>query len=163
MSQPPASLREWHWTVLILSLAVTVLAFLLQVHENGRVSLFGDSRFILPELCGSRVWLGVECPACGLTRSFIALADGNVAASLQHHWAGWLAALAMVVQIPYRVLIIRTSPVPTALPPSSRGTTRTSPCQSAPRRIHYVYTGLERAIHEQNSDQTREQSGAGDR
>jgi hypothetical protein len=50
--------------------------------------------------------LGIECPGCGLTRSFVALAEFDVSASLRFHRAGWLVALAVVVQVPYRLFAI---------------------------------------------------------
>ncbi len=53
---------------------------------------------------------GVGCPGCGLTRSFILLAEGNVASSFARHRIGWLLALALVAQIPYRLIMIRRGP-----------------------------------------------------
>jgi hypothetical protein len=35
--------------------------------------------------CPSKAWLHMECPGCGLQRSFISLLEGDLAASLQYH------------------------------------------------------------------------------
>ena len=90
-----------------LSLVVVSLAFVMQTGVDGRVHFVGLSRFPLPELCGSRLLYGVTCPGCGLTRSVIALADGDLAASLRYHRIGWLMALAILLQVPYRVYALR--------------------------------------------------------
>lgn len=97
------NLRERHWSILACSAAVILLAFAMRNIDGGRVAPLGVQALALPELCGSRAWLGFDCPACGLTRSFIALAEGNVSQSLQFHRLGWLLAAAVVLQIPYRL------------------------------------------------------------
>jgi hypothetical protein len=45
----------------------------------------------------------VSCPGCGLTRSFVYLAQGDLQSSLRMHRIGWLMALAVLLQIPYRI------------------------------------------------------------
>jgi hypothetical protein len=97
-----AQLRERHWTMMGLSVAILVAAFLLRTRDHETVSLPGFPLLTLPELCGSRVLFGLECPGCGLTRSFIALASGNLQESFYFNRVGWLLALAVVLQIPYR-------------------------------------------------------------
>lgn len=47
--------------------------------------------------CMSRAFLDVDCPFCGMTRSFVALAHGNVRAAFGFHAAGPLLFAAMVV------------------------------------------------------------------
>jgi hypothetical protein len=48
----------------------------------------------------------VSCPGCGLTRSFIHLADLQWAAAWQMHRLGWLLFFATLVQVPYRLLAL---------------------------------------------------------
>jgi len=38
--------------------------------------------------CWLHAVLGVKCPGCGLTRSFIAMAHGRFLTAFQHHWVG---------------------------------------------------------------------------
>jgi hypothetical protein len=97
-----AQLLDRHWTMLALSVAVIVLSFALQLNPIGRVRASWLPFDSLPPMCGSRVWFGINCPGCGLTRSFVALASGDFAASFGYHRVGWLIALAVVLQIPYR-------------------------------------------------------------
>lgn len=41
----------------------------------------------------------IDCPFCGMTRSFVALAHGDLAAALRFHPAGPLLFAAMVVAL----------------------------------------------------------------
>jgi Protein of unknown function (DUF2752) len=100
-------LKDRHWSMLWLSLAVVVCAFLLKVDAGGGVAPNWFPRATLPGMCFSRTWLGIECPGCGLTRSFIALAHGDLSASLAYHRVGWVLALAVLLQFPYRMLALR--------------------------------------------------------
>lgn len=85
-----------------------LLALLLEVAPNQTVHLPGLSKYPLPHLCLTRRWLHVDCPGCGLTRSFIHLAHGRWRESLTAHPVGWLAALAVLFQIPYRLYALCT-------------------------------------------------------
>lgn len=95
-------LRDHHGTMLGVCLAVIVLSFALQLNAEGRVRASWLPFDSLPPLCGSRALFGVACPGCGLTRSFVALAAGDFAESFRLHRLGWLMALAVALQIPYR-------------------------------------------------------------
>ncbi|TWT87162.1 hypothetical protein Mal64_26970 [Pseudobythopirellula maris] len=97
-----------HRFMLWLSLGVIAAAFALRVDADGLgVGPQGMPGARLPELCGSRLMLGAECPGCGLTRSFIALAHGDLHGSLAYHRVGWVLALAVLLQPPYRLLSLR--------------------------------------------------------
>lgn len=87
--------------------AVCVLAFALEERPGGRVAVRGLDRLGLPPICAARAWLGVNCPGCGLTRSIIHLAAGDWRAAWQSHRLGWLAALCITFQIPYRLIALR--------------------------------------------------------
>lgn len=102
-----AELLDRHWTTLILSIGVLSAAFLLRINDDGRVGASWPPFGSLPPMCGSRALLGIECPGCGLTRSFVALASGDVAASFRFHRLGWLMFLATASQIPYRIVRLR--------------------------------------------------------
>lgn len=64
-------------------------------------------------MCLSHELLGVDCPFCGMTRSFVALAHGDLGASLSWHPAGPLmfAAMIVVVAAVLVVAVRRTQPL----------------------------------------------------
>jgi len=98
--------RGRHHFMLGLSLFIIAASFLLRFNDGNSVRLPWLD-FALPPLCGSRSLFDVECPGCGLTRSFITLAAGDLQRSFHHHRLGWLMALAVVMQIPYRWIALR--------------------------------------------------------
>ncbi len=95
--------RSRDLTLLWISLAVIVLSFALRVRPDQRVAFLGFNRMPAPEMCGSRLWFGVECPGCGLTRGFIRLAAGDWSSAIALNRVAPLMALAVLMQIPYRV------------------------------------------------------------
>ena len=96
-----------HRSMLWLSLLAIGLACLLQVRSDQRVEFRWGWAGPLPESCGSRIFLGMECPGCGMTRSFIYLSQGQWSAAWKVNRVGWLLALATVMQIPYRLYCMR--------------------------------------------------------
>jgi hypothetical protein len=61
----------------------------------------------LPEVCTMRRLLGIDCPGCGLTRSFVALAHGDFVAAWRWNPAGLLWFAALLYQFPYRAVQLR--------------------------------------------------------
>jgi hypothetical protein len=94
-------LRERHWTMLWLAIFVIFASFTLQQGKDDAVIL-PVVGIQLPQLCGSRALFNVECPGCGLTRSFLALGKGDIQRSFELNRVGCLMAFAIVAQIPYR-------------------------------------------------------------
>ena len=90
-------------SLLWISVAVLVLSFALRVRADQRIELLGLSGFPAPEMCGSRIWLGCECPGCGLTRGFIRLAAGDWSGAIALNRVTPLVALVVLAQIPYRL------------------------------------------------------------
>lgn len=93
----------------MLAIAVLVLlaSFGLEVRSDQRVAARGLPNIPLPPTCPLHEFTGCSCPGCGLTRSFVHLAHGDVQASLNVHRLGWLLALAVVAQIPFRLVTLR--------------------------------------------------------
>jgi len=96
--------RRRHWEMLIFCTLAIALSFALFIRSDGRVALRGLDDHPVPETCLAKSLFHVECPGCGLTRSFICLARGNLAASWSYNHVGWLIALACLLQVPYRAL-----------------------------------------------------------
>jgi len=103
-----ADYRPYHALLLAISAAILIAACMLQVRSDQRVSVSLVPDWPLPEVCQSKVLFGLECPGCGLTRSFVHLAHADIPASLAVHPLGWLIALFVVAQLPYRLWAIRT-------------------------------------------------------
>ena len=93
--------RRSHGLILLGALLVPLLGATMALEAGGRVSLPGFDGHPLPTLCVSRQ-IGFECATCGATRSVIALMHGNWSESLRFHRFGWLMALVIFTQIPYR-------------------------------------------------------------
>jgi hypothetical protein len=105
---PEVRVRRRHAAMLGASGLVVAAAFLLEVLPDGeRVAVSGLGRWPLPHSCLTRVWFDQRCPLCGLTRSIVHLAHGDGLASVKAHRIGWVLALAIVAQIPYRILALR--------------------------------------------------------
>ena len=99
--------RRRHWQILWLCAGILVASAVLGVRHDGRVVIPGLPDHPLPGTCISQHVLGVDCPGCGLTRSFVHLAHGRWDAAWSVHRLGWLAFLAVAIQVPYRLLLIR--------------------------------------------------------
>jgi len=53
---------------------------------------------------------GVKCAFCGMTRSFTAMADGDIRSAFEYHRCGPVLFGYIVFQIPYRIWAIAISP-----------------------------------------------------
>lgn len=89
---------------------IIILSFALRVHGD-RVAFWCFPQWPLPQTCGARIWLGITCPGCGMTRSFVYLAHGQWTAAFHCHRLGWLLAGMTVLQIPYRLIVLRHGPI----------------------------------------------------
>ena len=70
----------------------------------------GDGRLRLPltavrwpTVCTFRRIFGMDCPGCGLTRAFVAMAHGRLAAAWHYHPVGVLLFAGVLAQSPYRL------------------------------------------------------------
>jgi len=109
VSEPPIrgdAMQRRHRFVLLLCAAALLLAFVLQVRPDQRVEFRWFPGIPLPHTCMSRICFGLECPACGLTRSIVYFAQGDWRASLETHRLGWLFAVTILVQFPYRLFAL---------------------------------------------------------
>lgn len=99
--------REWHRAMFVVALTIVGLSCVLSVRDDQRVAFVGFAAAALPETCGMRILFQRDCPACGLTRSFIYLAHGDVSSSIGVHRFGWLLAMVVLLQLPYRWMALR--------------------------------------------------------
>jgi hypothetical protein len=105
LTRPPLTRPDplYHVVILALACGVLGLALILSVRNSTEV-LLPIVGVPLPELCMSKKYLGFDCPGCGLTRCFISLAGGDLAAAWRYNPAGlWLFGM-LVAQIPFRAV-----------------------------------------------------------
>jgi hypothetical protein len=101
-----AGRRRRHISMFWISVAVIVLSFALRVRADQRIAFIGLNGLPAPEMCGSRLWFGIECPGCGLTRGFIRLAAGDWSGAVALNRVAPLLAFAVLTQIPYRLAVL---------------------------------------------------------
>lgn len=101
---PPRYKR--HRFMLIVACAIVASAVVFRVPSNDRVELAGMAGLPMPSLCMSKSLLGIDCPGCGLTRSLLCFFQGQFARSLALHSLGWVIAVAVLLQFPYRILAL---------------------------------------------------------
>ena len=102
--QPPAPKPSTlvHWVFLGMSIVVMVASLVLTVRDQVQVIVPLIDK-PLPGTCTFRRLTGLDCPGCGLTRSFISLAHGQWRAAWGYNPAGVFFFAIVVFQIPYRV------------------------------------------------------------
>ena len=100
-AQALRSAKQYQLILLTMALFVLAASFILQPPTNYAVMLPGFDVEI-PGICVWRRATGADCPGCGLTRSFICLAHGDLNSAWQYNPAGLLLFLVCVAQIPYR-------------------------------------------------------------
>lgn len=93
---------------MLLCSAIILASVLLRVDEDGRVLLPYTQGPPLPGSCFMRNVLHIDCPACGMSRSFITLADGQLARSFAFHRLGPLVFVYVLFQIPLRAYAVLT-------------------------------------------------------
>jgi len=96
---------RYHFTMFVGAVVVLALARLLELQGTTHVAV-PVGNLVLPELCSFQRFFGIPCPGCGLTRSFVALARGDVAAAWTFNPAGLLLFATVIFQLPYRAMQI---------------------------------------------------------
>ena len=95
-----------HLLLLCMALAILVAAFCCRIEPGGivffRLPVIGVD-IPLVDGCLSRRMLGVSCPGCGLTRSFVAVAHGQFRLAVEYNAVGPALFILCMLQIPYRI------------------------------------------------------------
>jgi hypothetical protein len=102
-SQAEMQRLRCHRQMLGMACAVIALSLLLLVRSDDHAAFRFLPDWPIPVSCPSQAIFGVDCPGCGLTRSFVFLAHGDWQHAWEKHRLGWLLALAVAIQIPYRL------------------------------------------------------------
>ena len=91
-----------HVTFLAVSLGIITCSLLMSVEGPTTVRVPGWP-WAMPESCMSRRAWGIDCPGCGLTRSFISMSHLQFANAFSFNAAGPLVYLFVLWQIPWHV------------------------------------------------------------
>jgi hypothetical protein len=86
-----------HRLVLLCCLGLLLAALLLSRAGSGEnaIEIVGVQ---LPSVCAFRNTTGLPCPGCGLTRSWVELARGDLETSLARNRLGWLLMIYVMLQ-----------------------------------------------------------------
>ena len=95
-----------HWEMLATACGIILLSSVLIVRSDEHAAFALLPNCPIPSSCPSRAIFGINCAGCGLTRSFIFLAHGDWQNAFARNRMGWLLALAVVLQIPYRLVAL---------------------------------------------------------
>jgi hypothetical protein len=90
-----------HLTFLVMATGVIFLSIFMTVVPPSMVFLPGFN-IPLPESCSAKLMWGIDCPACGLTRAFISISDGNFSNAWRFNPASFLIYLFVFIQIPWQ-------------------------------------------------------------
>lgn len=89
----------------VLSLCVLILALpqYFSINQQGEVELHN---VVLPQTCAFKYFFGIDCPGCGLTRSFIMLFRLDFVQSWHYNSVGIFIFLYVLLQIPARTYLL---------------------------------------------------------
>ena len=99
--------KNQQWIQLFFAVSIVLLSFVLSpgTSQDDRVEIFGIK---IPVLCPSRAIFNKPCAGCGLTRSFVNFAHGNIEASYNYHKLGIPLFFLVLLQIPIRIYLLKT-------------------------------------------------------
>jgi len=97
--------RASHITYLAIFLVFILAPFLFELHPTSTqpLTFFG---YAPPPGCPSQYYFHLECPGCGITRSFVAFAHGEWALSWHYHRIGILLYLFFAARVPVHAWLL---------------------------------------------------------
>jgi hypothetical protein len=100
--------RSTHLTYVGIYLALLLLPALCSIAPGREhAEIFGLS---LPGTCATKSVFDTECPGCGLTRSFISVAHGEVRKASEFHRIGPALYLFMILQVVHHAACAQREP-----------------------------------------------------
>lgn len=98
--------KSYHFVVLVVAILTIGMSFFLSIKGKGVIIPIGAG-FESPDICVFKGVTGVNCPTCGLTRSFVSISHGDLKNSFSFNIAGFLVYLYVIFQIPYRFVMYK--------------------------------------------------------
>ena len=90
-----------HVAIFVVAVIVLLMSFSMTLVERELVFLPGFSK-PLPESCTAKLYFGIDCPACGLTRAFISISSGKFSDAWNFNPASFVVYLFFAAQIPWQ-------------------------------------------------------------
>ena len=84
--------------------ALLVLPFLFSFHNSKGLSILN---FKMPPLCATKAFFHVECPGCGLTRSFVKITQGDLIDAFNFNRVSILLYLYFLFLFAYHVYCLK--------------------------------------------------------
>ncbi len=94
------AVTSFHGIILTGALIIMLLSFFLRVNDSNQVLVPGISRPI-PESCLTKMYWGIDCPGCGMSRAFICISAGQFGTAQQFNSASFVVYLFIALQIPW--------------------------------------------------------------
>ena len=98
-----AAVTSFHRIMLTGSAIIILLSFLMKTNDSNQVFLPGVP-VALPESCATKMYLGIDCPGCGMTRAFIRISAGQFKKAMQLNSASLVVYLFVAIQIPWHAM-----------------------------------------------------------
>ena len=102
-------LNRYHYLIAIICISIITLSFCLSIQKDDSVSMAGFDGNRYKDLCLFKHITGIPCPSCGLTRGFVAISKLEFGNALHYNIACLMIYLIVLLQIPYRLMIIMKS------------------------------------------------------
>ena len=100
--------KKDQWIQLLIAGSIIFLSCVLspasKSSQDDRVTILG---FKTPVLCLHRLVYDRPCAGCGLTRSFVSFAHGDIESSCKYHKLGIPLFIVVLLQIPLRLHLLR--------------------------------------------------------
>lgn len=93
-----------HVIYIVIFVVFLFVPFFLSVEAKETVLIFGLK---MPGFCFLKEYCGIECPGCGLTRSFVMLTHGRFAEALRFHYVGFILYVFFFTQLLYRIYCLK--------------------------------------------------------
>ncbi|GAE87293.1 hypothetical protein JCM21531_648 [Acetivibrio straminisolvens JCM 21531] len=94
--------------VIIFLFFVILCSFILNVRDDYTYLQFPDFDFKIPGSCLFKNATGLNCPSCGMTRSFVSISHFDFEGALRYNMAGILVYVWCLMEIIYRTLRVLT-------------------------------------------------------
>lgn len=94
---------SFHGIILVVSMGIILLSFILKTNDSNLVFLPCVAT-PLPESCFTKLYWGMDCPGCGMTRAMIRISHGEFRSAVALNQASPIVYLFFLLQIPWHAL-----------------------------------------------------------